>query len=126
MDATTDGQAPSSDGSNGEGRDAQGRFAKGWKGGTGNPHAKRVAALRSALLGAVSPEDLRVIVEKLIEKAKAGDLLATKELFDRILGKSTQPIAGDVGVSVHQVLTPEQHARAVEIARKFDSIITED
>lgn len=78
--------APSTNGPNG--RDGRGRFAKGNSGGPGNPHARRVQPLRGALLQAVSADDVRAIVLKLVERAKAGDLDATRELLDRVLGKS--------------------------------------
>ena len=70
-----------------DGRDGKGRFAAGNKLAKGNPHAKRVAALRSALLNAVTEEDMRQIVGKLIELAKGGDVHAIKELFNRTLGR---------------------------------------
>ncbi len=77
---------PTTNGGNG-GRDTQGRFAKGNAGGPGNPHAQRVARLRSALLGAVTPEDLNKIVDKLVKMAKGGNVVAAKEVLDRCLGK---------------------------------------
>jgi hypothetical protein len=80
---------PSTTGSNG-GRDKQGRFAKGNKCAQGNPHAKQVAQLRSALLSAVKPADIRVIVKKLIKRAKEGDIVAIKEIFDRSIGKPVE------------------------------------
>ena len=77
---------PSPNGANG--RDASGRFAKGWKGGPGNPHARHVAEIRSVLMSAVSDDDLRAIVSTLVEKAKAGDVMAAREVLDRMLGKA--------------------------------------
>jgi len=75
------------------GRDAKGRFLPGNKLGKGNPHARQVAKLRSTLLNAVKPEDIRAIVRALVKQAKEGDLTATHELLDRLLGK---PIQADV------------------------------
>ena len=80
--------SPSASGPNG--RDNAGRFAPGNKAGKGNPHAKRVAKLRSALLEAVSEEDMRQIVCKLVEQAKAGDIHAAKEVILRTLGRPTE------------------------------------
>ena len=82
---------PSPNGSNG--RDASGRFVKGWKGGPGNPHARRVADIRSVLMSAVSDDDLRAIVSTLVEKAKAGDVMAAREVLDRLLGKAKVAVA---------------------------------
>lgn len=69
-----------------DGRDAGGRFAKGNPGGPGNPHARQVAELRSALLSAVSTDDLLAVIKALIQKAQDGDVPATKLLLDRLLG----------------------------------------
>lgn len=71
------------------GRTAKGHFAKGNPGGPGNPHAKRVAGLRQALLEAVSEDDLRAIAKTLVKKAKGGDLPAIRELLNRVIGKAT-------------------------------------
>lgn len=64
-----------------------GRFLPGNPGGRGNPFAKRVAVLRSALLEAVTPEDIAAVVRALIDKAKSGDVAAIRELIDRCIGK---------------------------------------
>ena len=82
---------PSPNGANG--RDASGRFVKGWKGGPGNPHARHVAEIRSVLMSAVSDDDLRAIVSTLVEKAKAGDVMAAREVLDRLLGKAKVAVA---------------------------------
>lgn len=76
---------PSTNGDNG-GRTARGTFAKGNAGGPGNPHAKRVARLRSALMRAVTPDDIKGIVRKLIDMARAGDVAAAREVLQRVLG----------------------------------------
>ncbi len=80
---------PSTNGANGA-RGANGRFAKGNAGGPGNPHARRVAQIRSIILEAVSEEDLRAIVAALVQRAKEGDIAATRELLDRLAGKPAQ------------------------------------
>lgn len=75
---------PSTTGTNG--RAGSGRFAPGNKLAKGNPHAKRVARLRSALLKAVSPSDLRDVITALLTAAKGGDVPAARELLQRLLG----------------------------------------
>lgn len=82
---------PSPNGSNGRGN--RGRFALGNKGGPGNPYASAVGKLRAALLRAVSEKDLAAVARALVDKAKAGDLAAIRELLDRILGR---PIEADL------------------------------
>lgn len=61
------------------GRGAGGRFAPGNPGGPGNPQGRRVAALRAALLAAVTENDLAAVVAKLVAMAKDGDLAAIRE-----------------------------------------------
>ncbi len=70
----------------GNGRTAGGRFAKGYKGGPGNPHARRVGQLRAVLLGAVTDEDLKAVIAALLNQAKAGDIASIRELLQRLLG----------------------------------------
>ncbi len=82
---------PSPNGDNG--RDARGRFTAGNPGGPGNPHAAQVGRLRSALLDAVTEDDMRAIIASLVEKAKSGSIQAARVLFDRVLG---QPLAADI------------------------------
>ncbi|MFG0313127.1 MAG: hypothetical protein ACF8LL_02920 [Phycisphaerales bacterium] len=76
---------PSTNGANG--RDTRGRFAKGNAGGPGNPLAGRVARLRSALIAAVTDEDMEAVARKLVSMAKEGDVAAIRELLSRTLGK---------------------------------------
>ncbi len=68
------------------GRSKNGRFAPGHKLAKGNPHAAKVQKLRSSLLKSVSVADLKDVVKKLVDAAKAGDVSAVKLLFDRLLG----------------------------------------
>ena len=70
-----------------EGESSSGRFAPGNAGGPGNPYAKRVGALRSALLDAVAEDDIRAVIATVVAEAKGGDMVAAKVLFDRVLGK---------------------------------------
>jgi hypothetical protein len=75
---------PSPNGQNGRG--SNGRFAKGNAGGPGNPHAVQVARLRTALLQAVTPEDVVDVIQALLAQAKAGDVASIRELLQRLLG----------------------------------------
>jgi len=70
-----------------------GRFLPGNGGGPGNPHAARVAALRSALLEAVTPADLAAIAKMLVRAARGGDVAAAKVVFERTLGR---PLEADI------------------------------
>ena len=85
--------APSTKGDKGiSTRGADGRFLPGHKeGGPGNPHAKAVSTLRAALLAAVTQDDVEAVVKKLVDQAKDGNIVAARELLDRLFGKSNQP-----------------------------------
>src|SRR5262249_34989491 len=76
----------------GSGRDANGRFSHGNKAGRGNPLNRKVQQLRNALLAAVKKQDFREVAAALLEKAKGGDVAATRGLFDRLLGKPQQAL----------------------------------
>ncbi len=73
-----------------DGRDTLGRVTVGNKNGRGNPHTQKVARLRSALLNAVSEEDIEAIIKKLVQDARAGDLYAAREVLVQVLGKPVE------------------------------------
>jgi hypothetical protein len=77
---------PSPNGSNGE-RDEKGRFAKGNPGGPGNPHARQASRYRELFATTVTEDDFREIVQALVARAKEGDIVAAREVFNRIIGK---------------------------------------
>lgn len=78
-----------------EGRDAAGCFAKGNKFGRGNPFARKCAALRAALMEAVTEQDIKDIAVKLRDDAKAGDKAAVKLLFQYVIGKPQAAVDPD-------------------------------
>src|SRR5437016_4155897 len=71
-------------------RDALGRFAKGNRGGPGNPFARRLAMLRRTLLSHVSEDDVENAARRLTEEARKGDLAAIKILFAYVIGKPVE------------------------------------
>jgi hypothetical protein len=77
------------------GRDAKGRFTKGKPGGPGNPFARHVAKLRSALVQCVSEEDIRRIAEGLLVSAKLGHLPSIRTLLMYTLGKPSGTVNPD-------------------------------
>lgn len=118
--------APSPNGH--DGRDALGRFAPGHKGGPGNPSAKRSAAIRTAFLKAISAEDIQAIARKLIEKAKAGDLVASKLILMWAIGRPADPVfpdaiaamlAAEAQVSEPLPLPVDHEARLDLVARQL-------
>lgn len=70
------------------GRTSDGRFTAGNRLARGNPLARQVQALRTALLSAVTPDDLVVVTKRLVKEARTGNLVAMKILYDRLLGPS--------------------------------------
>ena len=64
-------------------RASRGRFAAGNPGGPGNPHSRWTARLNAAYRAAVTAEDLRQIVERLVRSAKNGNILAAREILLR-------------------------------------------
>ncbi len=79
---------PSPNGQNG--RAGNGRFAPGWKGGPGNPHGRRVARLRSALLKSAKPDDVRKVMAALLAAAQGGDVAACREYLNRLVGPAIE------------------------------------
>lgn len=96
------------------GRTAGGQFAKGNSGGPGNPHGKRVAELRAALLEAVTPADIAAVAKALVLRAKQGEVPAIRELLDRLVGRAVPPADSDSDGTAPE-LPPEIRARAREI-----------
>lgn len=66
------------------GRTPRGTFATGNQFSTGNPHASKVQKLRTAMLQAITETDVQVIIAKLIDLARDGDLKAMALLFATI------------------------------------------
>jgi hypothetical protein len=77
------------------GRDAKGRFAKGNPGGPGNPFARHVAKLRTALVQCVGEEDIRHIAKGLLSNARMGHLPSVRILLMYVLGKPSGAVNPD-------------------------------
>jgi hypothetical protein len=74
------------------GRLDDGRFGAGNKYGRGNPHHRKLHALRATLVGALTPEKMKTIGGKLVAAAESGDLDATKILLNYTIGRPAQAI----------------------------------
>lgn len=68
----------------------------------GNTNAKKAKVWSDAIHKHLTknPKDLAEIAKSLINKAKDGDIAAIKELGDRVDGKVTQPIEGQLDQSL--------------------------
>lgn len=71
------------------GRGNNGRFLPGNKIGIGqgNPFAKRVNELRSALYKAITPQDVNDIVKAMIDNAKKGDTPSAKLVLGYVVSQ---------------------------------------
>jgi hypothetical protein len=92
------------------GRSENGRFAPGNSFARGNPTARHAQRLRQLFVTAVTEDDVKAIVAKLVELAKAGDIQAANLLLTRALGKpstadTSLPIDSEPITSVDQVKT---------------------
>ena len=101
------------------GRDRSGRFGPGNTFGTGgNPYAAKVAALRAALLAAVTEDDISEIADVLLAQAKNGDKAATKLLFQYTLGKP-QPFVSPDRLTVDALRALDESAVSPEVVASF-------
>jgi hypothetical protein len=78
-----------------DGRDANGRFAKGNRGGPGNPFARQCAAFRKALCQSVTEEDMHAIACQLVKQAREGNLAAAKLLLAYVVGRPAEVVNPD-------------------------------
>ncbi len=73
-------------------------------------------------MSAVSDDDLRAIASMLVEKAKAGDVMAAREVLDRMLGKAKVSIESEPQAS----RTPDEiKADIVALLRNHPELIAE-
>jgi hypothetical protein len=104
---------PASKETDATGRESNGRFAKGNRGGSGNPFARQVAAFRACLLNSVTEEDLKAIVFRLVERARYGNLQAIKLLFSYLLG-TPKPVVEPDELDLQEMHLAHQTALAAE------------
>src|SRR5438105_14944181 len=97
------------------GRDALGRFAKGNRGGPGNPFARRLAILRRTLLSHVNEEDIQKAAQRLTEEARRGDLAAIKLLFAYVIGRPVDAVDPDTVDQQELDLYRQGQARIADI-----------
>ncbi len=77
------------------GRDAGGKFTAGNRLGRGNPHARKVAVLRTAFLNALTEEKLTKMVARLIEMASHGNINAAKLVLAYTIGQPAPAVDPD-------------------------------
>jgi hypothetical protein len=102
------------------GRDRRGRFAKGNRGGPGNPFARRIAAFRRALCEVVSEDDMHNLGRRLLDQVKAGNLVAAKLLLAYTIGRPTDAVDPDTLDLNEWMLYQKGPARPEEVAGILD------
>jgi hypothetical protein len=85
------------------GRSTDGKFGRGNSFGKGNPIARYAQKLRQLFVEAVTEQDIRDIVSKLVTMAKSGDIAAANLLLTRALGK---PAVADNVANVDEAPEP--------------------
>jgi hypothetical protein len=76
-------------------RDSHGRFTAGNHAGRGNPHARRMAALRQSLLSAATEERVRALGERLYAAALGGDWQAAGLFLRYVVGRPAEAVDPD-------------------------------
>ena len=100
-----------------DGRDNAGKFAAGNSFGRGNPVARHAQRLRQLFVTAVSEDDIKAIVTKLVELAKAGDIQAANLLLTRALGK---PSTADTSLPIdNEPITSVDQVKTLDDAREY-------
>jgi hypothetical protein len=99
------------------GRRQDGRFGPGNSFGRGNPTAKHAQRLRQLFVTAVTEDDIKAIVVKLVELAKAGDIQAANLLLTRALGK---PSTADTSLPLDsEPITSFDQIKTLDDAREY-------
>ena len=98
-------------GGNGSGRDSLGRFVVGHNmpGPGRNRKSRQNEMVKRVMLETITPDDIDAIMRKIITKAKAGDLYATKVFLDRMLGLPAQCISLEVDSSMDGYMPDERY-----------------
>jgi hypothetical protein len=85
---------PVSDGKEGQ-RNPSGQFAVGNKCGKGNPHARKLSAMRKAFADVVDENRLKQLAESIYHRSLAGDMVAAKLLLNYVVGKPVDSVDPD-------------------------------
>jgi hypothetical protein len=104
------------------GRGPNGRFAPGNKFSRGNPFYRRQAALRQALLEAVTADDLQRLARQLYAQAVGGDVAAARVLLVHLLGRPTAAVNPDEADLDECRLVRERPSKGEVILALVDSL----
>jgi hypothetical protein len=102
-------------------RDKNGRFVKGKSGNpSGRPKKEREERYREILKEAVTFEDFRAIIKRMAEKAKRGDVQATRLLLEYLVGKPEQNVNVAGGLTLLDI--DEWKKRQDQHRKEFDEL----
>lgn len=110
------------------GRNKKGRFVNGNSIGKEpgkHPNTRKLQKLKDAIIATVTEKDIQDIVKKLVVKAKAGNIQAVKELFDRLFGKPKETVDQNVsllGVIKNIPSTQEAYGEMQDYMKSKDGI----
>lgn len=99
----------------GDGRDARGRFAKGNRIARGNPSLRRQHALQQAVREACDEGDLVAVMAGLLDAARKGDHIAARLLLEHAVGRprEAEPLL-DLG-EIPDLSTAGGHREALQL-----------
>ncbi len=81
--------------------------------------ADKAQKLRDAALSAVSSEDIKAIIKKLVKQAKAGDIRSAREVLDRCLGKTKEVSEGGRDIPTSEIILFEEVMQYVSTVQKL-------
>lgn len=86
-------------------RDAQGHFKPGHSvKSPGNPHWRKIAEHRKAIKEAISPKDIKDVIQKMRDMAKEGDVFAARVFLERCVGKpGNDPFGEGLGFKIPDI-----------------------
>ena len=98
-----------------DGRDASGRFVKGWKGGPGNREFARLREYRAAVEKEIPAKTCSRILARFAVLAMKGDVAAGKVVLERLMGKPQTPISQSAPLDITPPANPEEAAEALRV-----------
>jgi hypothetical protein len=112
--------APESSAANG--RDANGRFARGNPGGPGNPYYRRQAELKRKILESVTDVDVMSVMRVLLGLARTGDLAAIKLFLEYTVSKPNATVDPDKA-DLHEWGLKRQAPKLEEVIGQMGEVI---
>src|SRR5262249_30424386 len=110
-----------------DGRGPGGRFARGNRFGRGNPFANKVAAVRQALINAVTPATVKRIDKKIAKMAEEGDLDACKLLLRYLVGRpEAEPIDVDWVAERNRCEQEREESRIAKLEAATDQCLIDE